>query len=244
MKKVIILMTAMFFVFLLAETSVNAQVVSRKELNKQRKEQREKVKDRAIKEARKEAKRLAEDEGWQVFPGDKPMDKMLEDSWMKQYEMRFNEDGSESNAFIWAVGNGVAKTKSAAEMQAMELAKLELAGQLKTAVAALTTTNIANAQLSNVDAETEMSIVTSAKNITSATLSNVKPVVKFIRTKIPKKGLKANNKQQLQPGVSEVQVMLFYDLYEADFQVRDAIKEELKDKVKDNEEELKKLMDL
>ncbi len=244
MKKVIIFMTAMFFVFLMAQSAADAQVVSRKELNKQRKEQREKVKDRAIKEARKEAKRLQEEEGWMVFPGDKPMDKMLEDSWMRQYEMRFNNDGSESPSYIWAVGNGVAKTKSAAEMQAMELAKVELAGQLKTSVAALTTSNIANAQLSNVDAETEMSIVQSAKNITSATLTGIKPVVKLYRTKIPKKGLKANNKQQLTPGTTEVQVMLFYDLYEADFQVRDAIKEELKDKVKDNEEELKKLMDL
>lgn len=244
MKKIVFLMTALFMLIAVAETSVNAQVVSRRDLKKQRKEQRKKVKDRAIREARKEAKSLEKEEGWGVFPGDKPMEKMLEDSWMKQYEMRFNDDGSESNAYIWAVGNGVAKTKSAATLQAMELAKLELAGQVQTHVASLTTSNIANAQLSGVDAETEMSIVTSAKNMTSATLNNIKPVVKLVRTKIPRKGLRKNNKQQLKPGVSEVQVMLFYDIYQLDFQVRDAIKTELKEKMKDNEEELKKLMDL
>jgi len=243
MKKIVYLMTALFMFLAIAQTS-NAQEITKRDLKKQRKEQQDKVKDKAIKQARKEAERLTKEEGWGVFPGDKPMDKMLEDSWMKQYEMRFNDDGTESNAFIWAVGNGVAKTQSASTLQAMELAKLELAGQLQTRVAALTTSNIANAQLSGVDAETEMSIVTSAKNITAATLNNIMPVVKLVRTKIPKKGLKNNNGQQLKPGVSEVQVMLFYDVYQIDTQVRDAIKTELKEKMKDNETELKKLMDL
>ncbi len=241
MKKVIFAMVAMFMLLAVVQ-NVDAQ--SKRDLKKQRKEQRNKVKDRAIKKARKEAKTLVKEDGWGVFPGDKPMDKMLEDSWMKQYEMRFNDDDTEDNAYIWATGNGVAKTKSAALMQAMELAKVELAGLLQTSVAALTTSNIANAQLSGVDAETEMSIVQSAKSITAAKLRNVKPVVKFIRTKIPRKGLKKNNKQQLKPGVSEVQVILYYDVYQVDTQVREAIKEELKDKVKDNEAELKKLMDL
>ena len=56
--------------------------------------------------------------------------------------------------------------------------------------------------------------------------------------------LKKNNKEQLKKGVSEVQVILYYDIYQVDAQVRKAIKDELKDKVKDNEAELKKLMDL
>lgn len=241
MKKVIYAMVAMF---LLLSVVQNVEAQSKRDLKKQRKEQRNKVKDRAIRKARKEAKRLAKEEGWGVFPGDKPMPNMLEDSWMKQYEMRFNDDGSETNAYVWASGNGLAKTKSAATIQAMELAKLELAGQVKTMVAALTTSNIANAQLSGVDAETEMSIVTSAKNITSATLTNIKPIVKLIRTKIPRKGLKGNKKNQLKSGVSEVQVILFYDIYQIDAQVRNVIKEELKVKLKDNEAELKKLMDL
>ena len=129
-------------------------------------------------------------------------------------------------------------------MQAIELAKVELAGQLKTHVAALTTSNIANAQLSGVDAETEQLIVQSAKSITSATLTQLKPIIVLFRSAIPKKERKKNNKQQLAPGTVEVQAMLFYDLYQADIQTRDAIKKELKEKMKDNEDELKKLMDL
>jgi hypothetical protein len=98
--------------------------------------------------------------------------------------------------------------------------------------------------LSSVSAEIEQSIVQSAKSITSATLTQTKPLVLLYRNMIPKKELKKNNKQQLAPGTVEVQVMLFYDLYQADFQTRDAIKTELKEKMKDNEEELKKIMDM
>jgi len=244
MKKALLILSALFLLFTVMPTEGFGQVKTRNQLKKERKRLRSQVKDKALKKARKEAKRLEKEEGWRVFPGDRPLDKMLEDSWMKQYEMKLNNDMSETNAYIWATGNGVSKTKSAGKMQAMELAKVELAGQLKTHVAALTTSNIANAQLSSVDAETEMSIVQSAKSITSATLTQVKPTVVLYRTKLPKKELKQNNRKQLAPGTVEVQVMLFYDLYQVDIQTRDAIKKELKDKLKDNEEELKKLMDL
>lgn len=244
MKKALLILSALFLLLTIMPTDGFSQIKTRKQLKKERKELRKKIKEKALKKARKEAKRLGKEEGWRVFPGDRPLDKMLEDSWMKQYEMKLNDDMSETNAYIWATGNGVSKTKSAGKMQAMELAKVELAGQLKTQVAALTTSNIANAQLSGVDAETEQSIVQSAKSITSATLTQVKPTVVLYRTKIPRKELKKNNRQQLTPGTVEVQVMLFYDLYQADIQTREAIKQELKDKLKDNEAELKKLMDL
>jgi hypothetical protein len=244
MKKALIIFSTLFLFIALGSTVVNAQIKTRKQLMKERKDLIDRVKDKAVKEARKQADEYEKDFGWRTFEGDVPLPKMLEQSWMKQLEMRQNPDGSETNAYIWATGNGLAKTKSAAEMQAIELAKVELAGQLKTFVAALTTSNIANAQISGVDAETEQNIVQSAKSITSATLTSIKPVVKMYRNTIPKKGLKKSGKQQLATGVTEVQVILFYDLYQADFQTRDAIKEELKDKMKDNEAELKKLMDL
>ena len=244
MKKALVIFSALF---LLTSFSVDAQAQDRKqrkEMLKHRKELIKKVKDKAVKQARKEAKEYEKKRGWRVFPGDMPLEKSLEKSWMYQYEEKPASDGTMGPAYIWATGNGVAKTKSAAKMQAIELAKVELAGQLKTHVAALTTSNIANAQLSGVDAETVQSIIQSAKNITSATLTQVKPVIVIFRSKYPKSELKKNNKQQLTAGTVEVQVMLYYDLYQADFQTRDAIKKELQEKMKDNEEELKKLMDL
>jgi len=245
MKKALVIFSALFLLFTLIPDTGNAQLKSRRQLNKERKALRKKVKEKALKQARKEAKRLEKGEGWRVFPGDMPLEKALEKSWMNQYEEKPAADGTMGPAYIWATGNGVARTKSAAKMQAIELAKVELAGQLKTHVAALTTSNIANAQLSGVDAETEQSIVQSAKSITSATLTQLKPIIVLYRAKIPKKELrKFANKQQLAPGTVEVQTMLFYDMYQADFQSRDAIKENLKEKMKNNEAELKKLMGL
>jgi hypothetical protein len=241
MKKIFYSLSTIVILFFLVPSSYG-QLTSSKELMKQRKELRAQIKDKAVKQARKEAARLEKEEGWRVFPGDKPLEKMLEEAWMKQYEMKLNPDMSETNAYIWAVGTAVAKTKEAAKMQAMERAKVELAGQLQTNVAALTSSNIANAQLSGVDAETEQSIVQTAKNITSAKLTMVKPTVLIYRTKIPRKELKKNNKQQLSPGSVEVQVIMFYDLYQADLQTREAIIQELKDKLNKSEEELKKLM--
>ncbi len=249
MKKALVIFSALFL--LTAFASIDADAQSKKEVRQTRKallakrnQYRKLIKDKAVKQARKEAKRLGKEEGWRVFPGDMPLEKSLEKSWAYQYEEKPAPDGMLGPAFIWATGNGVAKTKSAAKMQAIELAKVELAGQLKTHVAALTTSNIANAQLSGVDAETEQLIVQSAKSITSATLTQLKPTIVLWRSSIPKKERKKNNKQQLAPGTVEVQAMLFYDLYQADIQTRDAIKKELKEKMKDNEDELKKLMDL
>jgi hypothetical protein len=42
------------------------------------------IKDKAIREARKESKSLKKS-GWYVAPGSLPLDKLIENAWMKQY---------------------------------------------------------------------------------------------------------------------------------------------------------------
>ncbi len=249
MKKALIIISALFLFVTLVPNKLEAQQ-TKKQLKKtrqailaKRKSDRKLLQVKAIKEARKKAKSL-EKEGWKVFPGSLPLDKSLEKSWINQSEEKIQPNGMMGAAYIWATGNGVAKTKSAAKMQAIQLAKLDLASQLKEHITALTTTNIANVQLSSIDAETEQSIVQSAKSLASATLTQVKPTVVLFRTVIPKKELKKNNKQQLAPGTVEVQVTVFYDLYQADSHVRNAIKNQLKDQLKDNMNELEEIMSL
>ena len=158
--------------------------------------------------------------------------------------MKINDDESQTNAYISATGNGVAKTKSAAKMKATDDARVQLAQQLNSFVTALTTSNIANAQLSTIDAETIDEVVQSAKTVTVANLKNVQPVLVLYRTKLPKKELRKSGGNQLKPGTVEVSVELFYDLYQFDREVKEIIKEELKEKLKDNEEELNKLMNM
>ena len=248
MKKFALVLTVLFTAVLAFQANDAMAQKSRKELLKEREMWKDRVQDKAIKEARKQAKIYEEEQGWQVPPGERPLAKMLEESWIKMEMKKVDyETGEERDAYIWASGNGVAANKTAAQMQAIEMAKIELAGKLQTEVASLVSANIANAQLSGVDAESVAEVVQSAKTITSATLTNVKPVVLLYRTSIPKKGLKKmtkemRDKNQLHPGMTEVQVTLFYDLYQADIQVREEIKKGLKDKLKDNEEDLRKLM--
>jgi len=58
-------------------------------------------------------------------------------------------DDNGNPRFIYADGNAVAETKSAAEMQAMELGKLQLAGMLQSKVNSLISAKRRNAQPHN-----------------------------------------------------------------------------------------------
>ena len=111
------------------------------------KELTKELKDKAIKEARKEAKSLGK-EGWQAYEGGLPLDMILENSWKKQ--LMVDENGDQR--FITADGNGVAETKTVAEMQSIEMAKLQLAGLVTTNISSLINANIGNTQLSQEDA--------------------------------------------------------------------------------------------
>jgi hypothetical protein len=108
---------------------------------------RKDLKDKAIKEARKEAKKM-EKEGWSVAPGSLPLAKIIENTWMKQVMV----DDNNNVKFIYADGNAVAETKSAAEMQAVELGKLQLAGLIQTNMSSLISANVGNSQLTTQEA--------------------------------------------------------------------------------------------
>lgn len=183
------------------------------------------IKDKAIKQARKEAKHLQK-EGWTVNPGSPPMDKTLENAWKKQYVT----DDEGHPLYITADGNAVAETKTAAETQAIEMAKLQLAGLIQTDINSLISSNIANAQLNAKDASSVTEIVQSAKNLIAMELGYVDPFFKVYRD------LKGNK--------VEVQARLFYDRSQSMEIAKKAIRKELKDKVKINEETLNKLMGL
>lgn len=131
---------------------------------------------KAIKSARKEAKKYKK-EGYYVAPGALPLDKQLESAWMKQYET--NDKGEQK--FIMATGNSVAETQTAAKLQATETAKLELAGQISTQVAALIENSIANQQLNNEEAASVTKTVAASKNLIAQELGRVLPVVEMYK---------------------------------------------------------------
>jgi len=181
------------------------------------------LKDKAIREARKEARSMEKD-GWAVAPGSLPLAKVLENTWMKQV----TQDDNGNVKYIYADGNAVAETKSVAEMQAIELGKLQLAGLIQTNMSSLISANIGNAQLSTQDAASVTEIVQSAKNMIAMELGYVDPSFKLFRN---------IGKDKI-----EVQVRLFYDTKQSLEIANKVVRQELKDKLKLNEEKLEKLM--
>ena len=129
------------------------------------------LKKKSVKIARKEAKKLKK-QGYFVAPGALPMDKQLEKAYVKQNM----EDENGYPTYIVASGNSVAGTQTAAKIQAMETAKLNLAGTISTNVAALIKNSIANEQLTREEANTVTKTVAASKSIIAQNLGRVIPL--------------------------------------------------------------------
>jgi hypothetical protein len=181
------------------------------------------LKDKALKEAQKEAKKLGK-EGWKVNPGSLPLPKLIEQAWVKQV----SEDDQGNMKYIAADGNGVAESKSVAEAQAIEFAKLQLAGTIESNIASMIKGNLANSQESTADATSVTEIVQSSKNIIAQQMGYINPSFKIYRN------LKDNK--------VEVQVRIFYETSQSWAIAKKAIRQELKDKLKKTDEEVDKLL--
>lgn len=175
MKKIVILSLALAMSY----GTVHAQSV--KELAKQRKELREASKDelnrKATKAARKEAKMMKK-EGWTTVPGALPIDRQLDKSYLMQYET----DETMYPKYIMGEAMSIGENYDAAKMQALELAKQNLAGQIQTEVTALVENTVANKQLSAEQAASVTQSVMASKNLISQSLGRVIPVVEVYRT--------------------------------------------------------------
>lgn len=142
--------------------------------------------DRATKTARKEAKKLKKDH-WVVTAGALPIDKQLDKSYLMQYEY----DDAMFPKYIMAEGMSIGGNYDGARVQATELAKLNLAGQIQSEITALIENTVANEQLTAEEAATVTKSVIASKNSISQNLGRVIPVVEVYRT------LKNKNKEVL-----------------------------------------------
>ena len=213
MKRITFLLSLVF----VASTILTQAQQSERELKKE-------IKEKALKEARKEAKRMKKD-GWGVSQGSLPLEKILENAWMKQYM----EDEKGNPMYITADGNGVAQTKSVSEMQAIELAKLQLAGLIQSNLTSIVEANIGNAQLAPDDAASVTEVVQASKNIIATELGYVKPFFKIYR--------------EVNKNV-ECQVRLFYDVTQSLEIAKKVVKKELKEKLEMHQEKIDKLIGL
>lgn len=217
MKKIISIAMAALMVCSIA----NAQ--STKETIKERKQIAKlaysELNKKASKAARKEAKSLKK-EGWGVAPGQLPLEKQLDKSYSMYYE--YEESGLPKYIIGDAMSPG--KTYDTAKMQAIELAKTNLAGQIQTEVTALIESTVANEQISQEDAESIARTVAASKNLIVQRIGRTFTVVECYR--------------QLANKTMEVRVTLAYNAKMAIDEAKAVIKAQLEEKGQDLHDQL------
>lgn len=162
---------SLFLAFALLLNAANLLLAQQTE-----KELKKNVSSKATRNARVEAKKYKR-AGYFVAPGAFMLDKQLENAWLKLYE---TNDKNEPK-YIMASGNSVGESQIAAKIQATEVAKLELAGQISTKIAALVENSIANQQLNNADAASVTKTVMASKSIIAQEIGQVFPLVEMYR---------------------------------------------------------------
>lgn len=200
---------------------------SAKELAKERRElmkaSKSELNTKATKAARKEAKRLKK-EGWTTAPGALPLDKQLDKSYLMQYEY----DEEMFPEYIMGEAMSIGGNYDAAKMQALELAKQNLAGQIQTEVTALIENTVANEQLKAEQAESITRSVMAGKNLISQSIGRTITVMEVYRT-LPNKN-------------KEVLVRIAYNSDMAKKAAMKAIKEDLEKKGDDLHKKLDELL--
>lgn len=200
MKKIIIFMSAL--ALLAAPLSMNA------DNNKAAKKQ---LDAKASKTARNEAKRLKK-EGWKAAPGALPLDKQLDNSYLKQQE----QDEIGYPKFLMGEAMSIGENYDAAKMQALELSKQNLAGQIQTEVTALIENTVANKQLAKEEAVSITESVLASKNLISQKIGKTIVVTELYR-ELPNKN-------------KEVLVRVAYNMQMAKEAARQAVREDLEQK--------------
>ena len=130
-----------------------------KELAAVMKQSKKQLKKRSTKTARQEAKQLKK-EGWKNTPGTLPIDKQLDNSYamLQEYDSNFESK--------YLMGQAISSGRSydAARMQALELAKIELASLIETTISSETENAIMNKQLSAEEAVSIVEMVQKTKS--------------------------------------------------------------------------------
>ena len=184
MKKIILLLAASLFMSGITYSQ------SAKDLRKEReaiaKMSKSALNNKVTKAARKEAKQLKKS-GWTTAPGALPIEKQLDKSYLMQYEY----DENMLPKYIMGEAMSIGSNYDAAKMQALELAKQNLAGQIQTEVTALVENTVANEQLSQEQAESVTRSIIASKNLISQSIGRTITVMEVYRT------LSNNNKEVL-----------------------------------------------
>ena len=196
------------------------QINERKEIKKASKAE---LGEKDTKTARKEAKRLAK-EGWTTTPGALPLEKQLDKSYLMQMEY----DENMFPKYLMGEAMSIGENYDAARLQAMELAKQSLAGQIQTEVTALIENTVSNKQLAAEEAASVTQTISAAKNLISQSIGRVLTVVEMYRV--------LGNKNK------EVSLRIAYNAEMAKQAAKKAVRQELEKKGDDLHKKLDELL--
>lgn len=175
--KVVSILSVLFLVMLASPSFAQISKEQAKERKMIMKSSKSELTQKATKIARKEAKKLRK-EGWTTAPGALPIEKQLDKSYMMAYEY----DDNMYPKYIMGEAMSVGENYDAAKMQALELAKQNLAGQIQTEVTALIENTVANKQLSQEQAASVTQSIMASKNLISQNIGRTISIVEVFRT--------------------------------------------------------------
>lgn len=139
-------------------------------------ELRKELKQTAIKQARKEAKTYKK-EGFKTFLGGIPLDKQIENAWMKSVAT----DETGLPAYLVANSRVIGGNVSSAKMQANHQAKVELAGLMSSNISSLIESSVSNNELTSEEAVAINKAVQASKELIIADLGRVVKEIEIYR---------------------------------------------------------------
>lgn len=220
-KLISMAMVALAMVSLSPAASAQDDKAEMRRVRKERNEAKRSAFKRSPKEARKEAKKL-EKEGWKTMT--LPIDKQLEDTWER---MKMVDATTGYPKYIWAQNQSSAQSFSAAQMQAENMARISIAESIASSVASLADIALANREITPEQSATIQEAVRNSKVLVAQKLGRV----------YTSECIYKQNKNQY-----TVRVIVLYDTAQATEIARQTIKEELSDKLKENGDQLERLM--
>ena len=177
MRKIVFVVVAL----MMSAATITVQAQTTRETIEERKAlakaSKSELNEKASKAARKDAKKYKR-EGWQTVPGALPLEKQLDKSYMMQYE--YDEDMFPK--YLMGDAMSIGTNYDAAKMQALELAKQNLAGQIQTEVTALIENTVANDQLEAEEAASLTRSTMAGKDLISQSIGRTITVVELYRT--------------------------------------------------------------
>ena len=210
-------------VLALVAIAIPTQAQTAKEIRKERKEMtkmtQSELNKKASKNARKQAKEFKK-QGWVTLPDGLPIEKQFDRSWNMQVEL----DENLMPKYYMGVAMSIGENYDAARMQAIELAKMEIAKQVGQEMTALIKTANINGQLPAAQAASLTQTIEESMSLISQSIGRTQTIVDLYREN--------TNKNK------EVYVRVFYSSAMAMQVAKSVIREELKKKGEDLEKQL------